>query len=265
MNEHTTIDQSALDLINGGVDAELSVAEQEDLDRLLAGSSEAREINEELKSFVQLMEGLPEIEPQQYLQESIERQIRLPVQNKVPGDKQGFIGTWLSANWLRTGFALAAGVVLTVAVYEMGSKPISEKDATNLVGTVVKSQAPDQGALVDRIQITNDSLDGLVELRERDDLFTLDVQLNSDGPTEVVVSFAGRGLDFEGITRGQDHNVAVSVVDGSIYVASSGEHRYTLNLRRNTDPLGQHTAPLELEFFANNELVYETELSVSRQ
>ena len=53
--------------------------------------------------FLERMAELPELEPPKYLQESIERQIRLPLQGRASGVKQGFFGNWLSANWLRTG------------------------------------------------------------------------------------------------------------------------------------------------------------------
>ena len=266
MIDRPKIDQHALDLINGGIDAELSNAEQEELARLLAESSDALQTSAELNSIVERIEGVPEVEPPRYLQESIERQIRLPVQSAVPVAKQNFFGAWFSAKWLRTGFALAAGVVLTVGVYEMGSGPISEKDATKLVGTVVKNQVSGQrSVLLDRIDISNDRLNGLVELREKDGLFTLDVQLKSDGPIEVLVNFAERGMDFEGITRKQDRNDKVIVADGSVNVASSGEQSYTLNMRRKPDALEQQLMPLKLGFYANNVLVHEAELNISRQ
>lgn len=155
-------------------------------------------------------------------------------------------------------------VVLTVGVYEMGSEPITEMDVTNLVGTVIKSQLPDRGELVDQIRISNDILSGLVELRQTDNLLTLDVQLSSDGPTEVVVNFAGRGLDFAGTTRMQDRNDAVTVVDGFIKIVSSGEQGYRLKLRRNENTQEPQTAPLELEFFANNKLVHQARLNIVR-
>ncbi len=265
MNEQKHIDQHAEDLLNGGIDDVLSAAERDELNSLLAGSTQLRDLNEELKTFTGLLDGLQEVEPPPYLQESIERQIRLPVQSNQHEEKQGFFGTWLPAHWLRTGFAIAAGVVLTVGIYEVGSGPMTAEDATKLVGTVAKTQAADQGELLDSIHIFTDTLSGRVELRKKDDLFTLDVQLNSDGPTQVVVDYAGRGLEFEGITRMQDQNDAVSIVDGSVNVASSGEKRYTLNLRRTTNSEGREIAPLELEFFANNTLVHEARLSVSQQ
>ena len=264
MNEHKQIDQHAEELLNGGVDGILSTAEQNELGSLLADSAQLRDFNEELKTITGLLDGLQEVEPPPYLQESIERQIRLPVQSNQQEEKRGFFATWLPAHWLRTGFALAAGAVLTVGIYEMGSEPMTVEDATRLVGTVVKSQAADQGEILDSIHILTQTLNGRVELRNKDDLFTLDVQLNSDGPTQVVVDFAGRGLEFEGITRMRDQMDAVSIVDGSVNVTSSGEKRYTLNLRRTTNSEGQKIAPLGLDFFANNMLVHEAELSINQ-
>lgn len=265
MSGQRNIDQHTEDLLNGGIDDELSATEREELSGVLAASSDAREANAELKSFARLMTELPELEPPQYLQESIERQIRLPVESKAAGGKPDFFGSWLSANWLRTGFALAAGVVLTVTIYEMGSEPMTERDAANLVGTVVKNQVPGQGDLLDQARISNDALNGLVELRKVDDLFTLDVQLNSDGPAEVVVNFAAQQLTFEGITRSRDQDDAVTVANGSVNVTSNGEQRYTLKLRRTAGTLDQQAAMLGLEFFVNNSLVHEAELSVSHQ
>lgn len=262
MSEQNRIDQHTLDLINGGIDGELNPMEQEELDVLLAGSEEVRDIRAELETFSRLLEELPELEPPAHLQESIERQVRLPI--PAEEKKQGVFGTWLSAHWLRTGFALAAGIVLTVGVYEMGSGPISDQDADNLSGTVIKSQSPGQDELLDSVQIITETLSGQVELRRNDDLFTLDVKLASDGPAGVNVNFAGRGLDFEGIIRVQDSNDVVSVVDGTIKVDSSGEQHYSLKLRRSMNTAGQDSTPLELEFFANDTLVHQAELSIPR-
>jgi len=263
MNEQNHIDQHVHDLLNGSVDGELSIAEQGELDRILADSDKVRGLNEELKAFTSLLADLPEREPPEYLQSAIESQVRLPVQSNSHEEKQGFFGTWLPAHWLRTGFALATGAILTVGVYEMGSESITAEDAANMVGTVVRSPSADQGELLDSIHVFTDTLNGRVELRNRDDSFTLDVQLNSEGPSKVVVNFAGRGLEFEDIARKQDHKDAISVVNGSINVIGSGEQRYSLNLRRTSET--QQAAPLALGFFADNTLVHEAELNVSQQ
>ena len=265
MNEHKQIDQAPVDqyiqdLLNCSIDGEISSADLDELDRLLVTSESVRNLNKELRAVSNILDELPELEPPPYLQESIERQVRLPVQLSKDAGRPG---RWLNANWLRTGFALAAGVVLTVGVYEMGSKPITASDVASMSGTVVKGGFVDQqGLLLDSISLDTDELKGLVELRSMDDIFTLDVQLSSDGPSEVIVNFAGRGLEFDGVTRIQDQSDAVSVKDGSINLASSGEQRYTVRLKRTTAV--QQFAPLELDFFANNILIQRAELTVSQ-
>jgi len=265
MNEQQNTDQRTLDLLNGGIDGELDSSELSELEQLLSGSEKVLDLSNDLKSLTGMLDNVPEVDPPQYLQESIERQIRLPQQSDQHDEKQGFFGTWLPSHWMKTGFALAAGAVLTVSVYEMGSKPMTTEDITNLSGTIVNQQMTSQGELVDSIHIFTDTLVGSVELRSKEDLFTLDVQLASDGPSQVVVDFSGRGLEFAGVTRVQDSQDAVSVKDGSVNITTNGEQHYTMSLRQSTEYQGQTTAPLELDFFANHLLVHEAQLSVSQK
>jgi hypothetical protein len=263
MNEPSHKDQRAYELLNGSIDGELNAAEQLELDQLLASSDSVRDLHKELENFAGVLEELPEREPPQYLQDTIENQVRLPAQKAASGEKQGFFDAWSPANWLRTGFALAAGAVLTVGIYQMGSEPMSARDAEQMTGTVVKNPVNDSLYLNDSISIDTDTLTGLVELRNTGDVFTLDLQLNSDGPSEVIVTFANRGLEFETITRNQVAEDAVEIADGSINVALNGEQGLTLQLRRTSG--AQQIAPLELEFFADDTLVHVAELNVSPQ
>ena len=264
MTEQNTSDQYSIDLLNGGIDGELSTSQQGELESLLAGSGKLRGLNDELRVLTGVLDELPEVDPPAYLQDSIEKQIRLPVQSTSKEAKAGFFGTWLPAHWLRTGFALTAGAVLTVAVYEMGSKPISAEDARQLAGTVVKHSSSSQGNLIDSIDISGETLSGTVKLMSNDNIFTLDVQLNSDGPTEMVVDFAGKGLEFGGITRMQDRQDAVSVLDGKINISSTGEQHYTMTLVPSKEFQEQTLTGLELEFFANHLLVHEAVLNISQ-
>ena len=269
MNEQNHIVPAPLDeriqqLLNSSIDGEINAADQEELERLLATSQSVRDLNRELRTVTRLLDELPEIDPPQYLQGTIERQVRLPVQGKATGNKPGYFGNWLNANWLRTGFALAAGVVLTIGVYEMGSGPIPAGDTTSMSGTIARNGVTgQQGVLLDSVHLDSELLTGQVELRNSNDLFTLDVQLKSVGPSEVVINFAGRGLEFDGVSRQQDTADSVSMVNGSIHLASNGEQHYILSLRR--APGAKYLAPLELEFFANSKLIQQDELSISQQ
>jgi hypothetical protein len=260
MNEYKQIDSRQNELLNGGIDGELNAEERGELDKLLASSESIRDINKELTDLTDLLDATPERDPPEYLQQAIVRSVRLPVADKQE-EKPGIFAGWLPSNWLRTGVALAAGAVLTVGIYEMGSVPMTAEDSANLVGTIVQKPVPGQGILIDTVYINNDSLAGVVELRKNEDLYTLDVQLNSDGLTEVNVDLTGLGLEFEGITRMQDDRDNVSVINGSVNVASSGGQHYALKLRGTAAGSEQLATPLRVEFFANNTLVHQAELS----
>ena len=66
------MDQRVLDLLNAGIDGELSPSEEAELNVYLADSEQVRDLNEELISMVNLLEQVPELEPPQYLQSTID-------------------------------------------------------------------------------------------------------------------------------------------------------------------------------------------------
>jgi len=262
-NDKDAMDQRTLNLINGSIDGEINPAEQAELDGLLVSSSSARKFYEELKAVTQTLDELPEVNPPPYLQAAIERQVRLAVPGKNGGQEPGLLGRWLSSNWLRTGLALAAGVVLTVGVYEMDSKPFTSGDAARMSGSMIKGGLVNsQGEVLDSFSLTSEKLNGLIELRSKENLFTLDVQLSSDVPSVVLINYAGRGMEFDGVTHMLGDTDAVSVEEGAIRFSSSGEQRFAVTLRRTAQT--QNVAPLELDFYANNQLIQQAELVVSQ-
>ena len=263
MNEPSQKDQRAFELLNGSIDGELDAAGQIELEQLLASSDSVCDLKKELEDFVDVLDTLPEREPPPYLQNTIESQIRLAVQDEMPGEKRGLFGTWVPANWLHTGLAVAAGAVLTVGIYQMGSEPMSARDAEQMTGTVVKSPVLEPRNLQDSVNFNTEKLSGQLELRGTGDLFTLNLQLNSDGPSEVIVNISDYGLEFETITSNNAGEDAVSVENGSVIVALYGKQDITLQLQRTLG--AQQTAPLELEFFTNDTLVHVAELGGTQQ
>jgi hypothetical protein len=129
-------------------------------------------------------------------------------------------------------------------------------------GTMVKKGLNEQSeSLLDRLQLKTGKLNGQVELYARDGLFTLDVRLMSDGPSEVIVNFAASGMEIDGVSRMQYPVDAVAIADGTIHLGSSGEQHYVVKLRRTSQQ--QQVTPLKLDFIAGNELVQQSELNVA--
>lgn len=257
------IDQRIIDLLNRNIDGELGATEQRELEELLAGSDLVRNLHDELKTVTRAIEEAPDLEPPAYLQNAIERQIRLPVTNTIPSSKRKGFGSWLATRWLRTGFAVTLGAVITVGVYQMGSDHITQQDAENMVGTMVQSRGEDQSVLLGSVNLDDDRLSGLVELRRLNDRLTLDVQLQSQLPAEFIVRFGDRGLEFESIGPKQDQQDVVSVTDNSVSITSSGAQNYTLRFRRTSE--SPPTTPMAFEFYADNRLIHTAEVSVSSQ
>lgn len=261
-NGTAPVDQRTQDLVNASIDGEISAVEQDELDRLLLSSESVREFDRELRTVTKLLDDLPEHEPPAYLQSAIERQVRLPVDGLAQKRSSGWFA-WLDSSRWRTGLALAAGVVLTVSVYEMGSKPVSVDDTRNMSGTIIKhGNSGRHDEILDSIRLDGGQLNGLVELRNESDLFTVDVQLNSTVPVDVVMNFAGSGLDLEGASNASDLENAVSFGDGKIRLASNGKEHFSVKLRRS--PETRTSDSIQLDFYAEDRLVKKAELNISR-
>lgn len=262
-NGQTPLDQHILYLVNRSVDGEISATEQEELDSLLITSPEVRDLHDELEKVSNLLDAVPEIEPPEYLKSAIERQVRLPGQEYKKIQKSAGWGTgWLKASWLGTGLALAAGVVLTVGVYQMDSEPMIDRDGASMVGTIAKRGPHGQaGDLLDSLQLNTSRLNGLVELRNKDNLFTLSFQLNTAEPTGVVIDFAGRGLEFDDVVGAQSDDDIVAIKDGSIRLDVQDKQPYTVILKRTSEVT--NIAPLGVNFLVNNELLLQAKLIIS--
>jgi len=116
--------------------------------------------------------------------------------------------------------------------------------------------------VLDSIRLDSGQLNGLVEIRNENDLFTVDVQLNSKVPVDVVMDFAGRGLDLEGASNSSDSENAVSFGDGRIRLASNGKEHFSVKLRRTSE--ARSSDPIELDFYAEDRLVKKAELNIAR-
>lgn len=255
-------DQRAIELINGDIDGELDSTEQLELDMLLADSKHLRDLHTDLKDVTAILDSAPEHEPPGYLQNAIERQVRLPVQNQAAAKNRTFTH-WIPSHWLRTGFALSVATVIGIGLYQAGSIPMSPEDSKRMVGTVVKGQDQNHAVTLGSIDFINDELNGVVSLKRLDDVITMQVQLESDTASELVINFGERGFKLESIDQDQDVPDTVTVTSDAVSISGSGQREYSLSFRH-TSPSAP-AAPITFEFFAHDTLVHEAEISVSKK
>jgi len=264
-NDQLKADQHVLDLLNGSIDGELSTAEQAELDGLLAGSARVRDLNRELRTLTDTLDGVPEKQPPEYLHNAIINQVRLPVAADIKAQKPGLFSRWLAAPWMRTGLALAAGVLMTVGIYQTGSENLSPEDDSRMTGTVVTKPA---GLLLDSTRFQSSAMNGNAELRSKGGLLSIDIHLESDGEALFSLGFAGQGLELVSVNGLNNPEVDVAVSDDSVEVTGSGTQHYELLLRSTAESAAnlESNQPglIALEFFADSVLVHEAELDSSQ-
>lgn len=258
MNGPTHNDQQVLELLNSSIDGELSAAEQSELDALLARSESVRAQYAELNDLAGILDGAPELDPPQYLHNAIVSQVRLPVSaDDKQIQKAGLISQWLAAPMMRTGLAVAAGVLLTVGIYQTGTESLSIEDEARMTGTVLKT--PD-AVLLDSTSFDAGTMQGTAQLSSKNGLLLVDISLQSAGTTLVDLGFSGQSFELVSVTGLEEKTDHITVSDHLVRVTGSGSLNYGLLLRNTADLENAKLNPLTLAFFADSKLVHEAEL-----
>lgn len=263
MKDYPGIDERGWWLLNGQIDGELNDAEQQEFAALLADSRELQAVHAELAGLNTCLQQVPEKDPPPHLHNAIISTVRLPTDGSAHSKKQGFT-TWLSGHWLGPFFALAAGVLLTVGVYE-NSPEINTTDTANMSGTITNTSQAVKGMLLDRAEFGGNTVNGAVALHKSGRDYLLDVQLNSDSPAKFTVAYAANDLQFMGITSPANRVDEVIVDQQLVTVGGDGPQHYTLTLRSSGNSIAAHQLPLKVSLSVNNERPYQAELKTVRK
>ncbi len=110
------------------------------------------------------------------------QQVSLPAasQGSRFGDIPGFV---------RYGLAAAAGLVLTIGLYEYRSGATAEQDINSMVGTIMQKDGDSDEVTLDAFAFDFDSISSVVSLQRRNGALVLDVQLDSRVPVDITVDF----------------------------------------------------------------------------
>ena len=241
LNEHTIY------LINAGIDGELSPAEKKELDALLDSSAEARAMKAEFQRLTNLLDSQPDLRPPEGLRKTIVDQVVLP-----SGNSTSLVQRWFSSFQPATaGLAFAAGLLMTVAYYEISPQQGSNSETANMVGTMIANPQDFPATAGDSLMLVAKGLAGSVTLRNEEDYYLLSFDLDSDDPFEIEVAFADAGLDFGGLAHtvigGETTGKSFEISGGALRVVNQGSHQFVLFLRRSEGPgSGAHEIGIEV-------------------
>lgn len=218
LNERTT------DLIQAEIDGALAASDREELKIALAESAVARAYRDEMLHLASFLKQVPDLDPPAGLNRRILDSIELPPPRQLPA--------WLR-NWFQPasyGLAVAAGMLLAVGMINI--LPFSNDDMSSLVGTMVSHGDGLPVESRSQLAVDLDGVEGSVSLKELNQTFALQFDLDSSAAVEITIPLAGSGLQFGGFVHDVENVDVLEVSGGNVRVVNQGSNRFVVFLRR---------------------------------
>jgi len=229
------------ELLNAELDDELDAGGRSELERLLAGSPEARARRDELQRVNDALAHLKQVDPPSDLRESLFAALRPSSAKVVP-----FRGPRLQPRWVPYAGALAAGIALGAIGLSLYYAPRPEFDAASLAGTMADPEHHASGELLDRVKIEHSGLRGNASLYQADGLWVVEFDLQSEGPVEVVAIYDGTLVQLQGFVRPEPTSESVLAGPGRLSYVNEGRQHAAIYLR----PADAGSGQVRLEFQA---------------
>lgn len=255
------IDERIAELIQAGADGELGREETARLKSVLADSSEARRLWGEISELNELLDDVPPLELPDGLHRRIVSQVELPPVKQGLG--QVIFGRFGQVpGFVRYGLAAAAGLVLTVGVYESQKESLLEHDIGSMVGTIMRNDRAEVEETLDALIFDLEEISSAVRLQRRDGALVLDVLLDAKDPVNITVDFTSDGLQFDAIAQTQRELHSIEFADQAIQVQAHGRHHFAVLLHRDDESVAGGQASIKLRFTSEGKLLKEGDLFI---
>jgi len=219
LNEHNA------DLIQAGIDGELSGEAREEFLDLLRNSEDARLFHEEMQRLAKLLSEVPQVEPPPGLNARIMDSVKLPSSFSLP--------EWLRNWWQPTsyGLAVAAGALLSLGLVRM--VPGDVDHIPDLVGSMMAQDSLSVTRTASRLGIDIQGVKGSVRHKNLEFSQALQFQLQSNDPIEVELVLQGTGYQFGGFADDPNGVTAFEISGGNVHVQNEGLNQFVVFLRKN--------------------------------
>ena len=250
------IDPNIVELINADIDGEISPAQKQELEAVLAANPEAQAMHTELSGLGKTLDELPDLDPPPQLNHAIMASVPAP---RPETARENWLLSLIAAPALRYAAMFVAGSLLTLSL--ISSDQLSDRaftDVTGLVGTI-SGEFP-EGPGVQTTRIDRPEVAGRVSLRNSGPLIIVDFDLVSAGPVDIVASYADQTIWFNGFAQLESPGASISAESGRVTMQIDGKRRYAVFLHN----AGDREIAINLQFKAGNDVVYNTEVSYAQ-
>ena len=244
------IDEKYIELMNLEIDGVIAKEERRELSSYLESHPDALEYYNALKGTAAVLDGAEEIEPPA----ALSRDIIESIFEKHSDAEERCLSTRdvsrRKFRW-RPGFAFAAGIIAglflfaSALLFIMKSPPGEEY----LYGTIAGS---DDTAVERTVVIDEPGARGSVRTRRSGDRIIAELEISSQG--ELLVQFIHGGeIHFESVQLKRPGTPRISVHEGRIELAISGENEYLIGM---SDTSPSHS-PIDLRITSSGVVVFE--------
>jgi hypothetical protein len=253
------LDQTIIEFINADMDGELGPNELIELEAIFNSSPEAVQYRDELLKLNGVLKNLPELDPPVSLTHRILSQVQLPLKKQAL-DVQGFFARY---NPIAAGLAFAAGLLVTVGIYETGSRKLMVNDTVSMVGTMVANKqvgVPGQGH---SLSLDLDDLSGTVSLNRDESGQTLEFDLDSQEAIEIELDLVNAGLMVAGFAQDNSGDGSLietlEILGGTMRVVNQGRHHFVVFLKNSPDS-NKHGKDIRIGISQDGQRIYEHSL-----
>jgi hypothetical protein len=247
------LEEHAIELINAGVDGELSDARQQELKTLLDDSEEARNYYSEVEQLADTLNRLPALELPVEIHGKIVDGIDLPARSS----RASIFRFGEMPSFLRYGMATAVVLLLAVGLYGNREELAAPGDVADMVGTITRGGPHTNIKVLDTFSFERKGASAQISLEERNGSYLLDVRMDADRTLEFHADFSGDSLGFEAFAQMQSHLDSMHFADNSIRVTGTGEQRFVVMLRREADATAYSKTGIRLNFSSEGDLIQE--------
>lgn len=175
-------DDPRLALIHAELDGELDERQRAELSRSLLADPQLRSLRDELRRVCAKLESLEPVDPPPGL--------RSAILGALPQAPYAAVQQRRPAPRWRYAAVVAAALVGAAVLYEVGRSPMPASDA---VGTIAASHSASTG------RVESDALSGSLRLYRDPTGLSLEYDLVSKGPADMVVAGGGKTLRVTGV------------------------------------------------------------------
>jgi hypothetical protein len=250
------IDPNIVELINADIDGEISPADRQELEAMLADSPEAQAMHAELSGLNSSLNELPDLDPPVHVKHTIMASIP---KTEAQQRRSNMLQSLIAAPAMRYAAMFAAGSLITLTL--VSSDQLSDSafnDVTGLVGTI-SSEVPD-GPGVQSTRIDRPEVAGRVSLRSSGPLLIVDFDLVSNGPVDIVASYSDQTIWFNGFAQLESPGASISAQSGRVTMQIEGKRRYALFLHN----AGDRNISINLKFMSQGQIIYDTDVQYTQ-